>query len=652
MANVGQLWIEMGADVARLRKDMGEASSIVKSFKSDAESAFQGVKAAAATYLSFQGLTQAFKATVDAAAEEEQSLLRLEAVLRAHGVTNREVTRIYNDMADELQLVTRYSDDQIRSAQELLTTMGVTPSKMREVIEASVQLGTRTGDLNSAAQALGQAFEGNYKQLKRLIPQLQDVKKGQLELDDVLRIVNQTFGDVAQKEMEGYAGQVNRLSKEWKEFGESVGGAVVPVLTKVLQLLNSIGTNGETGNQYTDYGANMMGMASFMPADVKKKNPMGEWDWDALGKNYQKIADQLTLESQKFIKPFIEVKEKAKDTSMTFEQLRDLWIKAEAEKYAAAEEFNEKYIADERKRQEAYLQEMTDLTIRNSEYDMRAKRDGMYESWRLKEEQIIELNRLETEYLEAQRDAMYQLFGELRSMAGSAGEYGEGPAKMLSSFQQILGAYSGEDEWSDRLNAAQNYYDALYAISEKSASDIQRLEEASLNLTEMKKSASFDRTARMVSGMFGALSGIAMSFYTASGKQNEFAFNAYKALAVAETIVATLSASQKAYDAGLKTTGSMAGGAAFAVIAAAVGAAKIAQILSTSPGTSSSASGLYGGGWGSSPSVPATTVTETITETQKGQNINIYVYGNVVDHQKFAREFVSELNQAEADGVH
>jgi len=107
---------------------------------------------------------------------------------------------------------------------------------------------------------------------------------------------------------------------------------------------------------------------------------------------------------------------------------------------------------------------------------------------------------------------------------------------------------------------------------------------------------------------------------------------------------------KKGYKTGLQVTNSMGGGVAFAAIAAAVGAARVAQIATTDSGNAaSSMSGVSAGGYTyTNPETP----TWGKDKTESGRTVNIYVYGNVIDHQQFARDIVPYLDSAEADGVH
>ena len=57
-------------------------------------------------------------------------------------------------------------------------------------------------------------------------------------------------------------------------------------------------------------------------------------------------------------------------------------------------------------------------------------------------------------------------------------------------------------------------------------------------------------------------------------------------------------------------------------------------------------------GAGSAPSIPAAPETASPTqETVSSPTVNVHIYGNVVDHDKFARELVPAITKAIGDGV-
>jgi len=147
------------------------------------------------------------------------------------------------------------------------------------------------------------------------------------------------------------------------------------------------------------------------------------------------------------------------------------------------------------------------------------------------------------------------------------------------------------------------------------------------------------------------LSSLAQAFYVASDNRSKAAFRAYQAFAIAETIISTYSAAEKCYD-WAAAWGGPAAGAAAAAIAMAAGMARVSAIASQNIGCRGGISSVAGGtGVGETPE-PAQDKTTTAPEmTTRGQSINIYVEGNLVNHDAFAREILPALLKAQSDNV-
>ena len=161
----------------------------------------------------------------------------------------------------------------------------------------------------------------------------------------------------------------------------------------------------------------------------------------------------------------------------------------------------------------------------------------------------------------------------------------------------------------------------------------------------------------MASATFRMLGGMAQSFYALSGNQNKAAFKAMQMFRIAETTIDTYKAAVAAYSAlaGIPIVGPALGAAA-AAAAIAFGMAQVKAIAAMRPGGAggvSAAAPAGVGGGGSVPSFPSPRGTEAQepAEAPAPRVINIHVYGNIVDHDQFARELAPALEKAWDDGV-
>jgi len=135
------------------------------------------------------------------------------------------------------------------------------------------------------------------------------------------------------------------------------------------------------------------------------------------------------------------------------------------------------------------------------------------------------------------------------------------------------------------------------------------------------------------------------------GKQGGAAFEAMKAFRIGETIMNTYSAAVGAYNAlaSIPYVGPFLGAAA-AAAAIAFGMAQVSAISSMKPGGGAAASASVGGFGGGAPSIPSAPAPAT-QEPVSSPTVNVHIYGNVVDHDKFARELVPAITKAIGDGV-
>lgn len=241
-------------------------------------------------------------------------------------------------------------------------------------------------------------------------------------------------------------------------------------------------------------------------------------------------------------------------------------------------------------------------------------------------------------------------------------------------FMDLINAMSDESPYQKQIDLAKAAYDQELDAAEKFSDEKLRdlykttdreaiITQAGARKTAMIEKQQFAQRMQIASSAFGTMAGLAQAFYQASGEQSRAWFNLYKAFAIAEAIVSTISAAQKAYEAGMSIPGPHAPAlaAAYAAMAIAAGVARVAQIASQEIGGSSSVGDTSSGGHhasastytASSDDTTTTTDTDTTTSTERYVNhtFQITVMGNIVDHDAFARELIGSLRKAEEDNA-
>ncbi len=128
-------------------------------------------------------------------------------------------------------------------------------------------------------------------------------------------------------------------------------------------------------------------------------------------------------------------------------------------------------------------------------------------------------------------------------------------------------------------------------------------------------------------------------------EQGELGFNIFKAYKIAETIISTYSAAVKAYESlvGIPIIGPALATAA-AIAATAFGMTQVAAISSMRPG---------GGNVGMTrPATPNVEIPRMSAPSgEPKQVVNVHIYGNVVDGDRFAREIIPSIRKAMNDRV-
>ena len=238
-----------------------------------------------------------------------------------------------------------------------------------------------------------------------------------------------------------------------------------------------------------------------------------------------------------------------------------------------------------------------------------------------------------------------ELMAEAQFYAEKDSIYGDNQSRRLSRIDQEEAHYI--QSWAMMTDSFEVEEQRRFAIEEyygKKREGIAR--------TEAQKKLGYAQSG------FSSMSSIADSFYQLSGKRSKAAFKTYQIMKSGEIVVTTADTAMKSYNAmsSIPYVGPALGAAA-AIAAGLAGAVQLGNLWSvdgesaaTSVGSSGTSSGGSGGG---GPSAPVTQpVGGSSTTPAGGKVINLHIYGNVVDHDKFARELIPSLQLALADGVH
>lgn len=216
--------------------------------------AFAGM--AAVGTAAFAGIAAFSYKSIQAAQESAEVQAQLNAVLKSTGGVAGVTAEEVNKLAQELQRVTRFSDEQITSGQNLLLTFtkigkDVFPDATKTMLDMSVALGQ---DLKSSAVQLGKALNDpilGVTALRRVgvafTEEQQEMIKSLVESGKlleaqtfILKELQTEFGGSAEAAGQTFGGQLDILKNRLNDVQETIGVELINALSDLLAKLQPV----------------------------------------------------------------------------------------------------------------------------------------------------------------------------------------------------------------------------------------------------------------------------------------------------------------------------------------------------------------------------------------------------------------------------
>ena len=270
MATLGNVTVEIAANVEKLTRGVDTAASKLSGFGRTAERmsgtvtkalAFTGAVAGVAVL--GRSLSAFASSSITAYSDAEAVWNRLSGTLQTVGVDFRNVEGDIARAARAMQDITTVGDEDFAGIlQRLVSVSGNYAASLRDVqTVADLAAGTQM-DLNAAATLVGKAMVGETATLARYGIIVQ-------EGADAMQLLRDKFAGMAENEAQTMQGAIKQVNNEWGDFKEAIGGALAgavdgsSVFTRLIETLKTmtkwVEENGaqlrKLGNTFVTVGA-------------------------------------------------------------------------------------------------------------------------------------------------------------------------------------------------------------------------------------------------------------------------------------------------------------------------------------------------------------------------------------------------------------
>jgi hypothetical protein len=217
-------------------------SKAIKQFKqletTSEKAQFAIKKAAVPAAAALGGLAVALGDATKAAMEDQQEQAALALTLQNVTGAGAKQTAQIEQQISAMSRASGIADTEYRKSLEALVRgtkdVDMAMRDMNLVMDISTALQM---DSTTVADALAKAYQGNFKALRSLSPEMATMIKEGATLEQVMDVLGGTFGGAVAKNAETAAGKMAIFKNSIAETKEGIGAAFLPVLQKVLPFM-------------------------------------------------------------------------------------------------------------------------------------------------------------------------------------------------------------------------------------------------------------------------------------------------------------------------------------------------------------------------------------------------------------------------------
>jgi hypothetical protein len=220
-------------------KGVSKAIKQFKQLETTGEKAqFAIKKAAVPAAAALAGLAVALGSATQAAMEDQQEQAAVALTLQNVTGAGAKQTAQIEDQITAMSRASGIADTEYRKSLEALVRgtkdVDIAMRDMNLVMDISTALQT---DSTTVSEALAKAYQGNFKALQSLSPEMKQMVKDGASMNEIMDVLGGTFGGTVSKNAETAAGKMAILKNSIGETKESIGAALLPVVEAVLPVL-------------------------------------------------------------------------------------------------------------------------------------------------------------------------------------------------------------------------------------------------------------------------------------------------------------------------------------------------------------------------------------------------------------------------------
>lgn len=209
------------------KKSFGDAGRIFDNFVANLASnavtgALNGIKAG------FSAFNDILVDSIKAASEQEDAVNSLNTALKSSGQFSAEASAEFQQLANEIQRTSKFSDDAVLSATALIGSISkLGKEDLKDATRAAVELSAALGvDLDTAARKVAEAAEGQTIKIKGFKIEADQAKSASENFANALREISK-FSGSAEAQTNTFSGAVAQLKNQYGEVLESLGNTII-----------------------------------------------------------------------------------------------------------------------------------------------------------------------------------------------------------------------------------------------------------------------------------------------------------------------------------------------------------------------------------------------------------------------------------------